>query len=242
MKNVQWSISSEADNFLDLNAYSVGFILGDGCLKYATRQFKPSHNITHHYAITASKPDKDCIEHVVSELQRYHKNIITIGEPALGKGRTQQMYKLGIVNKDLWETFYYYTDGKKRIPDYYFTASRGVRLDLLRGLMDSDGHVSYAKEEFKNPEIGFSNNLPLLIDDYVRLITGLGYLVSSIKEDKRRYPVINYVVRLHVYKAHQLDNPFYGQRKREKWAQWAPIRKESERSETKSSNPLVDMI
>lgn len=60
----------------------------------------------------------------------------------------------------------------KRIPDVYFTASEAQRRDLLRGLVDSDGHVG------ASGKVRFSNSNRGLIDDVVRLVATLGYRAS----------------------------------------------------------------
>lgn len=60
----------------------------------------------------------------------------------------------------------------KRIPDVYYTADEVQRRDLLRGLVDSDGHVG------ASGKVRFSNANRGLIDDAVRLVATLGYRVS----------------------------------------------------------------
>ena len=61
----------------------------------------------------------------------------------------------------------------KHIPEEYFTASREQRLELLRGLMDSDGYIS------KNGTAVFYSSDQTLYEDVFRLITELGYKTST---------------------------------------------------------------
>lgn len=61
----------------------------------------------------------------------------------------------------------------KHIPEEYFTASRDQRLELLRGLMDSDGYVA------KNGTAVFYSSDQTLYEDVFRLITELGYKTST---------------------------------------------------------------
>ena len=62
----------------------------------------------------------------------------------------------------------------KRIPDAYFTASTSQRLELLAGLIDSDGYV-YPK----NGRVTFSNTEPELVLGVVRLISTFGWRVTT---------------------------------------------------------------
>jgi hypothetical protein len=61
---------------------------------------------------------------------------------------------------------------KKHIPEEYFLASREQRLELLKGLMDSDGYIA------KNGLAVFYNSDITLHKDVFRLITELGYKTS----------------------------------------------------------------
>lgn len=67
----------------------------------------------------------------------------------------------------------------KHIPEEYFLASREQRLELLKGLMDSDGYIA------KNGLAVFYNSDETLYKDVFRLITELGYKTSiSTKQAK----------------------------------------------------------
>ena len=60
--------------------------------------------------------------------------------------------------------------GNKHVPIQYLRANREQRLELIRGLMDSDGSIS---PDGKRCE--FSNTDPKLIDAFVELLRSLGY-------------------------------------------------------------------
>lgn len=59
-------------------------------------------------------------------------------------------------------------DNVKHIPEIYLKASLEQRLALLHGLMDTDGHIT------KNGNSIFCNSEPVLIEDFVKLVGGLG--------------------------------------------------------------------
>lgn len=63
--------------------------------------------------------------------------------------------------------------GNKHIPDAYFVASEADRLELLRGLMDSDGTVNSNRA---GAVASFSNTNRRLAEDVKSLIAGLGWL------------------------------------------------------------------
>jgi phage terminase large subunit-like protein len=67
----------------------------------------------------------------------------------------------------------------KRIPDSYFLASPGNRLELLAGIVDSDGHVT------KNGQCEITLTSKRLADDVYALISVCGYK-ATIKESEAK--------------------------------------------------------
>lgn len=70
--------------------------------------------------------------------------------------------------------------GFKHIPEIYFNASRSQRMELLKGLMDTDGSISKSG----NQSLGFSNER--LSYDAIRLIRSLGFK-AKINRKKAGY-------------------------------------------------------
>lgn len=64
--------------------------------------------------------------------------------------------------------------GNKHIPHYYLRASKWQRLDLLRGLMDTDGTVARASGSAE-----FTNTNERIIDGVIELIHSLGWKVTK---------------------------------------------------------------
>lgn len=64
--------------------------------------------------------------------------------------------------------------GNKHIPEIYFQSDRIVRLQLLAGILDSDGHYDQVKGIY---DLGLSNER--LFDDCLRLIRSLGFFCSK---------------------------------------------------------------
>jgi phage terminase large subunit-like protein len=63
--------------------------------------------------------------------------------------------------------------GNKHVPQIYLRASRPQRLELLRGLMDTDGSIS------AKGQASFSTTLPALRDGMFELINSLGFKASA---------------------------------------------------------------
>ncbi|MHB8727563.1 MAG: LPD5 domain-containing protein [Sulfuricaulis sp.] len=63
--------------------------------------------------------------------------------------------------------------GHKHIPSAYLRASEQQRRELLKGLMDSDGHIT------KHGLCGFGTSLPELRDGVMELLRSLGYKPTS---------------------------------------------------------------
>ncbi|MCK4829624.1 hypothetical protein KA005_78595, partial [bacterium] len=64
----------------------------------------------------------------------------------------------------------------KHIPDIYYATSIKQRLELLAGLIDSDGHAYQ-----KNGRTTFSNTNEILVSDIAKLIATLGWRTSIVK-------------------------------------------------------------
>ena len=94
----------------------------------------------------------------------------------------------------------------KFIPTEYKLGSISQRLDLLRGLMDSDGTIG------KNNRISFSTNSEKLANDVAELVFSLGGIARIGKYNHKGKKNIEYQVRIQIK-----ENPFYLKRKSEKY-------------------------
>ena len=70
---------------------------------------------------------------------------------------------------------------EKFIPEDYLFNTTEVRLELLRGLMDTDGCCS------KQGEVFFATSSPKLSDDFIKLVRSLGGIVSGVSKQKEGY-------------------------------------------------------
>ena len=68
--------------------------------------------------------------------------------------------------------------GNKHIPEEYFTATYEEKMELIRGLMDSDGYAH------SGSFVQFAQGEGQLKDDFIRLIQSLGLTPHVVKRDK----------------------------------------------------------
>lgn len=97
----------------------------------------------------------------------------------------------------------------KFIPDEYKLGSVEQRIELLRGLMDSDGSITKQKNH-----INFSTNSEKLANDVAELVNSLGGIarVHSYERNKNNKEVVEYSVLIQIK-----INPFHLTRKAERY-------------------------
>lgn len=69
---------------------------------------------------------------------------------------------------------------RKFIPDVYFSASESQRLELLAGLIDTDGHLSKDENRYH-----FTTAEETLKDSFIKLVSTFGWRVNVIKQEPR---------------------------------------------------------
>lgn len=144
--------------------YVLGVIIGDGCL---------THTTLHKGGLEISNVENDIIDRIKSltDTDRiyFHPSCNTkIFYTPHAKEYNQYIISVGLND-------YSYN---KRIPQEYFLGSYRQRLELLRGLFDTDGNVG-SKNRFN-----ISTTSRNLANDIVRLVRSLG-MIATINEDKR---------------------------------------------------------
>lgn len=147
---------------LPIHPYLLGVLIGDGGLS-------SSINLTTSYSHILEKIKPylwDCslvrqgngITYRI-QYKKGHKNPIKI-----------ELKKLGLSNKRSYEKF---------IPEIYLTASKKMRLELIRGLIDTDGTVE------KTGAMTYSTSSFKLANDFVRLARSLGAYVSMSERNTK---------------------------------------------------------
>lgn len=142
----------DKDIELPIPPYTLGVILGDGCIRNG---------------IEISKLDHEIFEHVEKELPN-ELNLIVKNELTRrisGNGRvgsntyTNYLRDLGLFGKLSYDKF---------VPDIYLRGSAKQRLALLQGLLDTDGTTG------KHGQVSFSSSSYKLATDVQYLVRSLG--------------------------------------------------------------------
>lgn len=154
-----------------IHPYVVGAFLGDGCCKESK--------------LTISSNDKEIPERIAKLLG---DNIKAIKLPSnnyswnfINNINNDKLYT-SILPKELINYSY-----DKSIPEEYKNGSIEQRLELIRGLFDTDGNISKDNRDdhSSTANVRFSSTSYQLVIDIKDILGSLGY-VSTIREDNRK--------------------------------------------------------
>lgn len=159
-----------------LDPYTMGYIIGNGCCR------SPRFEISTNDEIVIKR-----ISNAIGALS-YHKNNSNYSWYFKSKSSDTIWIKTRDIIGNIPEVYMKYSHEKK-IPDCYLYNTIEVRMELMRGLMDSDGNISAFKQPtYMQYRSSYSTSSELLRDDFVFLCRSLGYQVSirpDIREDRR---------------------------------------------------------
>ena len=157
-----------ADATLPIPPWLLGVLLGDGCLTGSSvRLSNPEEEIVQRALFEAKRVDP-----LISRRQN-SESCVTFATPRGKPNKLLDLLRsLGIMGKKSIH---------KRVPASYMIASRGQRLELVRGLMDTDGWCE------KSGTPIFSTSSELLAADFVDLVRGLGCLATT-RTRRPQYP------------------------------------------------------
>lgn len=161
--------------FFESLAYSVGAMIGDGCVKVYT--VKSGRRIGHiHYNIGLDCADADCVYRTCTEINKFFSTNFKVKAYELPSGTLMHRFITGC--ELIYTLFHYFIRDKSRLPKEVFSASRKTKLDLLAGLLDTDGSTS-------GTLIDFSQKSKTLMEDVIRLLTDLGIKSGVIYRHSR---------------------------------------------------------
>lgn len=163
------TMDNQQGNVLERIGYSVGLILGDGCLY--------SDPLNGDYRVTITLQDKECLERVVRELGEASRPIKRHWKAAA--------WELTYYSKVMCQGWRELTDNKTVVPYYYALeeASKEARLDVIAGLLDSDGSIKqrFVKENW-NYELAFYNGEFKIVDAFTGLLKLCGIRVTRVRQ------------------------------------------------------------
>lgn len=161
---------------LPIDPWFLGILLGDGFFKYKQ--------------VSISTADEYIVRRVTELLPetlrlKYKGNYdysIYMDEQTLLESRTGVACREGVIFHGLRRALtdlglYGYGSPERFIPQVYMTASIEQRMELIRGLIDSDGYVS------KEGSLNFASSSERLANDFRQLIWGVGGIAKiGVKE------------------------------------------------------------
>jgi LAGLIDADG-like domain len=185
---MDWTISSESHIFsevktlLDDLAYSFGFFLGDGSFGISKRE--RDGNTYFESFIVFADSDADTVARVNQELTKIFGRSYSVLERDTPKGT--RMYQLVIRRDDVVNMFGLLTAFRMRIPQYYFGAERVIKIEFLRGCLDTDGYISERDfGSYKRWSVGFANTNLSLVQGVAAIMQSLGVQVGKIGESRK---------------------------------------------------------
>lgn len=164
----------EKQDDLTIPPYALGLLIGDGYIA--------------NYPLNFDNPENDLVNKLNNLLENYggfekYKDTIKHEFKSNTPWKNElidQLRTLGLFGKKSTDKF---------IPNQYLMASYEDRLDLLRGLIDTDGHVN------NKGAVSYSTKSKQLANDIVFLVRSLGYR-CSFHEYNRAEKGIDYVIRI----------------------------------------------
>lgn len=159
--------------------YAMGALIGDGSFRYSSSQ----------KALSFSSAEEELVAHVAKELgYTYQKNnannyswTFREHKKSYAAPDRQNVWVEEILIKypELWQT----KSEDKFIPEDYLISSVEQRMELLRGLLDTDGSID------SHENVRFTTISKKLKDDVIQLCHSLGF-ITNVSEDRRpnKYP------------------------------------------------------
>lgn len=202
-------------------AYTVGFFLGDGCLY--SGPFKSSKNgkIYFHNDVIFTCSDIEPTLRVQAQLEEVFGKKYPMQTRILPSKLPH--YVVTAHRREIFDFFSVNTTMRTAIPAFYFSASKETKLELCRGLMDTDGHCAEyvdstdKRYNIKRWTVGFNNTKIELVQGFASIMQSLGVKMGSINTLQKQGYRPNYVVRPNPRSFHEVGMSFYATRKQAKF-------------------------
>lgn len=208
--------------------YVMGLILGDGSFRYDKSQ----------KAFSFSSENEELPQYIADFLgcslkRNREKNYNWYFQFLEEKENRKNVWVEEILKNypELWNK----KSEDKFIPKDYLVGSKEQRVELLKGLLDTDGYISKEKGR-----VSFTNISKQLIDDVVNLCHSLG-MITSVSEDKRTWKYTTGVCyTVHIQCSKKMKPLLFNlTRKKERAEEYAKTKKREER---KDWLPIVDIV
>lgn len=189
MDNQHGNLPYNLEQVIEPMAYSIGALLGDGSIHHYVHK-NAEGKLYENHTVCIANMDKECVERVCGELNRFCETNYGIAEYKNGNGTT--MYRLAINNEMIYIFFHYFIQDKMFLADEIFRMSKQGQLDFLAGLFDTDGSITTNSMYYR---ISYAARIRTLVEDVARLMQKLGVKVGKIHEQVSGYGTTMYVIK-----------------------------------------------
>lgn len=139
-----------------INPYLLGILLGDGCLRDSVG------------VPTITTEDLFISNYITQNFDTYIKS--KKGTEAKDIRIKNQKLKDNLKELNLWNTI----SNNKFIPEEYKYNTKEVRLEILRGLMDTDGYISRIQDKYARKTVDYCSVSKQLAEDVAFIVKSLG--------------------------------------------------------------------
>jgi hypothetical protein len=210
----------------DKLAYSIGHFLGDGHL-YSGPFISSRNGKTYfHNDVIFMCSDIEPVLKVQSEIEQAFGKKYNMQTRTLPSGLPH--YVVTAHRREIFDFFAVNTTMRTEIPSYFHSAPDEVKLELCRGLMDTDGFSaefidnsldkrSNKRYEIKRWMVGFSNGKLQIVQGLASLMQSLGVKVGKISTARKAGFRDVYIIRFNPRSFHEAGMFFYASRKQAKF-------------------------
>jgi len=185
MKDSAISSEKHLNEIISRTAYSIGAVLGDGCMRYI-----PSYGNGSWYTVEISGMDIEVLERFSKEIE----NVFGVTYPIMSRFLKSgiEFYTVRTSRKVIYDYFDAFTHDKEEVPIEIIRSSDEVKRAFIAGLFDTDGTVKYTEtwngtRTKKNPrwQLGFSNTKLRLVESAASILVSMGVRVGKINTYQR---------------------------------------------------------
>ncbi len=173
----------------DKLAYTVGFFLGDGSLYSGPFISSRNGKTYYHNDVVFVCSDLEPVERVQVQIEQAFGKKYNMQTRTLPSGLPH--YVVTAHRREIFDFFSVNTAMRHEIPAYYFSASKETKLELCRGLMDTDGHCAEfidrfdPKYEVKRWQLGFTNGKLPIVQAFAFIMQSVDVKVGKITTMKK---------------------------------------------------------
>jgi hypothetical protein len=210
----------------DKLAYSVGFFLGDGCLHSGAFVSSNNGKTYYHNDVIFVCSDLEPIRRVQDQIAEAFGKKYNMQTRTLPSGTLH--YTMAAHRREIFDFFSVNTAMRFEVPAYYFSASRDVKLELCRGLMDTDGFSAEfvdtsidkrtgKRGAIKRWQVGFSNGKLPIVQGFASIMQSVGVKMGKISTQRKAGYREVYNVNPNPRSFHEAGMFFYASRKQAKF-------------------------